>query len=261
MDLRIIVTGAASGIGEALARQITSGQGPVQARGLLLVDRDADRVQALANELGAASFACDVSAPDCGTRIAVAALARLGGIDALVSNAGIIQQAPLAELDIEAFDRIFAINTRATWLIAKAAYPHLRARGGVIVATGSISAAHPTPPLGAYAASKAALVMLMRQLANEWGADGIRCNCVSPGPTLTGITQAGYTDANLRRRREASMPLGRIGGPQDIADAIAFLLSPAARHITGIDLLVDGGLSTTLMTGAGAGSGHKAGAD
>jgi NAD(P)-dependent dehydrogenase (short-subunit alcohol dehydrogenase family) len=255
--MRIIVTGAASGIGEALARLLAA-EGPDGAPArMLLVDRDAARLEELAGALGASSLAADVGDPGCGEAIVAAALGALGGIDAVVSNAGIIQQSPLAELETEDWDRIFAINTRATWLLARAAYPHLRAAGGAIVATGSISASHPTPPLGAYAASKAALVMLVRQLANEWGRDGIRCNCVSPGPTMTGITKAGYSNQDLRRQREASLPLGRIGGPDDIADAIAFLLSPKARNITGIDLLVDGGLGTTLMTGSGAGSGHK----
>jgi NAD(P)-dependent dehydrogenase (short-subunit alcohol dehydrogenase family) len=224
---------------------------------MLLADRDEARLRALANSLGAACIAADVADPGCGDAIVAAALAELGGVDALVSNAGIIQRAPLAELEVADYDRMFAINARATWLIAKAAYPHLKQGGGSIVATGSISASHPTPPLGAYAASKAALVMLVKQLANEWGRDGIRVNSVSPGPTMTGITSTGYSNDELRQQREASLPLGRIAEPQEIASAILFLLSPEARYITGIDLLVDGGLSTTLMTGSGAGSGHQ----
>lgn len=254
--MRTIITGAASGIGLAVAEALAARSG-AERPAMLLVDRDEARLGELAGRLGAAAFAADVADPGCGEAIARAALAELGGIDALVSNAGIIHQAPLAELEVAEFDRIFAINTRATWLIAKAAYPHLRQGGGAIIATGSISGAHPTPPLGAYAASKAALVMLVRQLANEWGRDGIRVNSVSPGPTLTGLTRTGYSNEELRRQREESLPLGRIGDPADIAAAILFLLSPEARNITGIDLLVDGGLSTTLMTGSGAGGGHR----
>jgi NAD(P)-dependent dehydrogenase (short-subunit alcohol dehydrogenase family) len=254
--MRIIITGAASGIGEAVAKALAARAASDGVR-MLLADRDEARLRALAESLGAAWIAADVADPGCGDKIVAAAVAELGGVDALVSNAGIIQRAPLAELDVADYDRIFAINTRATWLIAKAAYPHLKQHGGAIVATGSISATHPTPPLGAYAASKAALVMLVRQLANEWGRDGIRVNSVSPGPTMTGITSSGYSNEELRRQREASLPLGRIAEPEEIAAAILFLLSPDARNITGIDLLVDGGLSTTLMTGSGAGSGHK----
>jgi NAD(P)-dependent dehydrogenase (short-subunit alcohol dehydrogenase family) len=256
--MRVIITGAASGIGEAAAKALAACS-PAQSHQMLLVDRDETRLRSLAEKLGAAPFKADVADPASGDTIVAAALEAMGGIDALVSNAGIIHQSTLAELNWTEFDRIFAINTRATWLIAKAAYPHLKHRGGAIVATGSISASHPTPPLGAYAASKAALVMLVKQLANEWGGDGIRVNSVSPGPTLTGLTRTGYSNEELRRQREASLPLGRIAEPDDIASAILFLLSTEARNITGIDLLVDGGLSTTLMSGSGAGSGHKGG--
>lgn len=257
--VRVIITGAASGIGEATARLLAGGRGPVTAESLLLVDRDLEKLSALSEDIGSKCrpFVCDVASPECGDLIVQEATGALGGIDAVVSNAGVIQTAPLADLEADEFDRIFAINARATWLIAKAAYPYLRASSGAIVATGSISAVHPTPPLGAYAASKAALQMLVRQMANEWGPDGIRCNSVSPGPTMTGLTQAGYANEDLKRSREATIPLRRIGTPQDIAEAVAFLLSPAARYINGIDLLVDGGLSTTLMTNSGAGSGHN----
>jgi NAD(P)-dependent dehydrogenase (short-subunit alcohol dehydrogenase family) len=254
--MRTIITGAASGIGLAVAESLAARSAP-ERPAMLLVDRDEAKLAELAARLGAAVVAADVADPGCGEAIARAAVAEMGGIDALVSNAGIIHQAPLAELEVAEFDRIFAINTRATWLIAKAAYPHLKQGGGAIIATGSISGMHPTPPLGAYAASKAALVMLVRQLANEWGRDGIRVNSVSPGPTLTGLTRTGYSNEELRRQREASLPLGRIGKPGDIAAAILFLLSAEARNITGIDLLVDGGLSTTLMSGSGAGGGHR----
>ena len=254
--MRIIITGAASGIGEAVARALRAQPDGGDHR-MLLVDRDRGRLEAVAEELSAVSVAVDLSEPESADAIVAAAAEAHGGIDTLVSNAGIIHQAPLAELTTVEFDRMFAINTRATWLLAKAAYPHLRRQGGAIVATGSISAHHPTAPLGAYAASKAALVMLVRQLANEWGRDSIRCNSVSPGPTLTGLTTVGYADEELRRQRERSLPLGRIAEPEDVASAILFLLSPAARNITGTDLLVDGGLSTTLMTSSGAGSGHR----
>lgn len=256
--MRTIVTGAAGGIGEAVARLHARRYGG-KSSNLFLVDRDSDRLNAVADELGAIAFAADLEQEGAGEAIVRAAVQGLGGIDAIVSNAGIIHQSPLAKLSTSDFDRIFAINTRATWLLAKAAYPELCMTRGTIVATGSISAFHPTPPLGAYAASKAALLMLMRQMANEWGPDGIRCNTVSPGPTMTGMTQAGYSDEDLRRRREASLPLRHIGEPEDIASAILFLLSPEARQITGTDLLVDAGLSTTLMSGSGTGSGHQVG--
>lgn len=259
--MRIIVTGAASGIGAAVARGLAAGRVMPGPHNLFLVDRDVAGLAAIAEEIGAAAatLAVDLADPTCGDMIARAAVNAMGGIDGLASNAGIIAGAPLATMEVGDFDRMIAINTRATWLIAKAAYPHLRdSGGGSIVATGSISASHPTPPLGAYSTSKAALLMLVRQMANEWGPDGIRCNTVSPGPTLTPMTAGGYADDARRRSRENGLPLRRLGAPEDIADAILFLLSDFARNITGIDLVADGGLSTTLMTASGAGSGQTA---
>lgn len=139
--------------------------------------------------------------------------------------------------------------------IGRALYPIMRDNGGgSIVATASISAFQATTPLGAYAPSKAALVMTMRQLANDWGPDGIRCNTVSPGPTLTGMTAAGYADAARRAPRSTGIPTRRASLAEDVANAVVFLRSDRARQVNGIDMLVDSGLSTTLMTASGAGS-------
>lgn len=257
--MRIVVTGAASGIGRAVVAELL-GQGQIAGpHQILLVDRDPDGLAALALQYGAAlgTLAVDVGAPDCGEKIATAAFSHMGGVDGLVSNAGAIRASSLTDVSVEDYDATFAVNARATWLIARALYPMMRdAGGGAIVATASMSAWQPTPALGAYAASKAALVMIMRQLANEWGPDGIRCNCVSPGPTLTAMTAVGYADQQRRDDRIAGIPTRRIGEPEDVANTIVFLLSQRARQINGVDILVDGGLSTTLMTASGAGSGQ-----
>jgi NAD(P)-dependent dehydrogenase (short-subunit alcohol dehydrogenase family) len=255
--MRVIITGAASGIGRAVAELIAATGGTSQ---LLLTDRDGDGLAAVAASIGekAASHVGDLSGLDCGDTIVAAALKHMGGIDAVVSNAGIIAGAPLVEQTADLFDRIFAINTRATWLLAKAAYPHLAASHGAFVATASMSATQPTPGLGFYSSSKAALLMLVRQLALEWGADRIRCNTVSPGPTYTPMTEAGYADAERRAQREAMIPLRKLGMAEDVANAILFLIGPQASHITGIDILVDGGMSNNLMPATGGGTGQKA---
>ena len=241
--LRAVITGAASGIGAATARRLAGADG---AR-LLLVDRAEEQLQRVAGELGAEALTVDLTLPDAGERVAAAARERLGGLDLLVSNAGAAISAPLVELSLEDWDLTFAINVRAAWLLAKAAYPLLRDAQGSLVVTASIAAREPAAPVGAYAASKAAVVMLVRQLAYEWGPDGIRCNCVSPGTTHTGMTDGTYSDPQRRSERASHLPLRRIAEPDEVAGVIAFLAGPDASYITGVDVLVDGGLGTSLL--------------
>jgi glucose 1-dehydrogenase len=256
--MRAVITGAASGIGRAVAEALAAGRLIPGEHRMLLVDRDAANLQQAAVPFGtsAAILVADVTKDDIGEVIARAATDHMGGIDAVASNAGIIVAGSLGSSPVEDYDRLFAINARANWIIAKALHPHLKASGGAFVATASMSAHQPTPGLGAYSASKAALLMLVRQLSVDWGPDGIRINSVSPGPTLTPMTAAGYADKGRRDQREAAIPLRKLGTAEDIANAILFLLSDFAGHITGIDLLVDGGMSNTLMIASGTGTGQ-----
>jgi NAD(P)-dependent dehydrogenase (short-subunit alcohol dehydrogenase family) len=256
--MRVVITGAASGIGRAVAEQLVSGGLIPGPHTLLLVDRDEANLTQAASALGGAAYilAADLTAPDAPAGIADTAARMLGGVDAVASNAGIILGGTLTELAEADFDRLFAINIRAHWRLAQALYPQLKASRGSFVATASMSAHQPTPALSGYSASKAALLMLIRQLSVEWGPDGIRCNSVSPGPTLTPMTAGGYADAGRRSQRESSIPLRKLGTAEDVAHAILFLMSRYAGHISGIDLLVDGGMSNTLMVASGAGSGQ-----
>jgi glucose 1-dehydrogenase len=180
-------------------------------------------------------------------RVVAEAVARFGGLDGLVSNAGVNRPGPLVDYPVEDWDRLFAVNTRATWLLAKAAHPALRASQGAIVAVASMSGTHVHPGLGAYAPSKAAVIMLVRVLAQELGREGIRVNSISPGMTRTGMSVRVYADPRIAKERDELVPLGRVAVPDDMAAVIAFLLSPDARYVNGHDLVVDGGLTGNLL--------------
>jgi len=123
----------------------------------------------------------------------------------------------------------------------------LKASRGAIVAVGSMSGSHPHANLGAYGPSKAALIMLVRVLAQELGREGIRVNAVSPGLVRTGMTAKVYADARVAAERDALVPLGRVATPEDVADVVAFLLGADARYVNGHDLVVDGGVSGNFL--------------
>jgi glucose 1-dehydrogenase len=186
----------------------------------------------------------DAEAPG---RAVATAIERYGGLDGVVSNAGINRPGRLVDYGVDDWDRMFAVNTRATWLLARAAHPALRASRGAIVAVASMSGSNAHANLGAYGPSKAAVIMLAKVLAQELGPDGIRVNTVSPGMVRTGMTAAVYTDERVAAERAALAPLGRVAAPEDIADVIAFLLGPDARYVTGHDLVVDGGVTGNLL--------------
>jgi NAD(P)-dependent dehydrogenase (short-subunit alcohol dehydrogenase family) len=252
--MRVLVTGAASGIGRAtcwrLARDAKArGQvGKVAAVDLAPSAALDELVQGL-RDLGVDGLPLygDMGTADAPARVVADALERFGGLDGLVSNAGINRPGPLVSYSVDDWDRLFAVNTRATWLLAKAAHPALMASGGAIVAVGSMSGTNPHAGLGAYGPSKAAVIMLSRVLAQEFGWDGIRVNTVSPGMVRTGMTARVYADERVGRERDALVPLGRVATSEDIADVIAFLLGPDARYVNGQDLVVDGGVAGNLL--------------
>ncbi len=252
--LRALVTGATGGIGRATCFALVDS---ARERGLRPViaaaaSRPGPALDALVADLaarGADAFGlhADLSDAEACRRLAADAIERCDGLDVLVSNAGIARGAPLATLDPADWDAVFAIDVRATWLLAQAAHPALAPTRGAIVAVGSISAHYPFPGLGAYSPAKAALVMLCRQLAQEWAADGIRVNSVSPGLIRTPLTEPIYRDPEILRRRQEAVPLGRIGTPEDVARAVVHLAGPGAGYVTGVDLRLDGGLGDRVL--------------
>ncbi len=249
--MRAIITGAARGIGRAICLRLA--RDAVNAGGVKLVvtDQHADELNSLIEEiefLGGSAIAVtgDMSDPAF-PEVVVGAAQALGGLDALVSNAGFAIPGPLATYELANWDKVFAVHVRAPWLLAKAAYPALKESRGAIVVTASISGTNAQAPLGAYSPSKAAALMLVRQLANEWGPDGIRVNAFSPGLTMTPGTAAAYASPTAIAQREARVPLRRMAQVDDMAGVVAFLLSKDAAYVHGVDLLVDGGLSNTVM--------------
>ncbi len=238
-----LVTGASSGIGRSIAEQLAAA-----GSDLVVVARRRDRLDELAAELrglGAEAVPLygDMGTADAPGRVVSEAVERFGGLDGLVSNAGVNRPGPLVEYAVEDWDWLFAVNTRATWLLAKAAYPALKESRGAIVAVGSMSGSNAHAGLGAYGPTKAAVIMLARVLAQELGRDGIRVNSVSPGMVRTGMTERVYADQEVAAARDALVPLGRVATPEDIANVIAFLLGPDARYVNGHDLIVDGGVA------------------
>lgn len=253
--MRALVTGASEGIGGAVCRKLVADavKRGEDAAILLTVRRLRPEVEALAADLRAqgahAEIALgDLADPDTPQRFVDRALALCGGLDAVVSNAGMMGPAPLTELTVEGWDRLFAVNTRATWLLARAAHGALAESRGSLVAVASMSGVQPHPGGGAYSATKAALIMLIRQIAQEWGPQGIRANAVSPGMTRTPLTERIYADAGVAARRDALVPLGRVARPDDIAGVVGFLVGPDSAHLTGENITVDGGYASSIMS-------------
>lgn len=247
--MRVVITGASRGIGRATALKLAAGG----AKSLTLCDvAYLDELESLAGKLRATGCAvrtlkADMAKPSEPAKLIAAAAKAMGGIDAIVGNAGITAPARLVDLDLATWDRVFDINLRANWLLAKAAHPHLRKSKGAIVMLASMAGVVPQLPTGAYSPAKAALVMLTQMMAMEWASDGIRANAVCPGFVHTSMTDAIYRQRKLARGRARLVPLGRVATPDDIADAIAFLLGPQASYITGQALLVDGGLVQSIL--------------
>ena len=247
--MRVLVTGAASGIGRATCLRLArDAKAQGRAGKIAAVDVASspglDGVVAELKALGAETLPLhsDMSTAEGPARAVAEAVKGFGGLDGLVSNAGINRPGLL-----EDWDRMFAVNTRATWLLAKAAHEALKASRGAIVAIASMSGGNPHANLGAYGPSKAAVIMLVRVLAQELGRDGIRVNSVSPGMVRTGMTAKVYADPRVAAERDALVPLGRVATPEDIADVVAFLLGQDSRYINGHDLVVDGGVAGNFL--------------
>lgn len=250
----VLITGATGGMGRAIATAFATAFAPqggvTLSLGASRPGEALDQLVADMQALGARAtgLSADLTdAADC-QRLVAQAQAFGGDLSTLVSNAGASGPDRLADMSVERWDRTFALNTRATFVLAQGARAGLSRTRGSIVAIASMSGLHPHPGYGAYSSAKAALVMLCRQIAQEWAADGIRANAVCPGMIRTPLTEPVYQDADTKARREALVPAGRIGRAQDVANAVMYLAGPGASYVTGQALVVDGGVSDHMLT-------------
>lgn len=255
VDVRVddrvaVVTGASRGIGEAIARELLA----AGARGVVVTGRRAETIAAVAEALGprAVGLAGNVADEEHARAAVALAVERFGACDLLVNNAGTNPSAgALMDVDLGAVDRTWDVNLRAPLVWTRAAWHGwMREHGGAVVSIGSIGGLGPSPFIGAYNVSKAALHHLTRQLAHEL-APGVRVNAVAAAIVRTRLSSALWTDAP--DVVAAMHPLGRLGEPEDVARAVVFLCSDAASWMTGVVLPVDGGVSgaTSALSGPG----------
>ncbi|NYI08241.1 2,3-dihydro-2,3-dihydroxybenzoate dehydrogenase [Allostreptomyces psammosilenae] len=254
-----LVTGAAAGIGAAVARGLA-----LEGVAVTAADLDAEGVHTVAEAIRAGggevcAQPLDVTDPDAVERVLDAVESRFGPVDILVNVAGVLTPGPVVETTDEAWTRTFAVNATGVFHTSRAvARRMVPRRRGHIVTVASNAAGTPRAGMAAYAASKAAAAHFTRCLGLELAPHGIRCNTVSPGSTDTAMQRALWPEEARRDPRaeraalekvlvgdlaafRTGVPIGRIAQPEDIADAVLFVLSDRARHVVMEDLYVDGG--------------------
>jgi NAD(P)-dependent dehydrogenase (short-subunit alcohol dehydrogenase family) len=231
----VIVTGAAQGIGAAIARRLAR-----EGWTVACADLEADALTAIATEIEGLAVACDVGNESDVERLIAVTRARCGCVSAIVSNAGISRFAPMHETTLEAWNRVLTTNLTAAFLLARAAAADLKQARGSIVTIASTRAHMSEPDTLAYSASKGGLVALTHALAMTLAPE-VRVNCISPGWIDSGKS------GPLKPRDHAQHPVGRVGQPEDIAAAASYLLSDDAGFMTGAELILDGGMTRKMI--------------
>jgi NAD(P)-dependent dehydrogenase (short-subunit alcohol dehydrogenase family) len=237
-----LVTGAARGIGHAIAGRLAR-----DGWAVTLLDADRDAVEAAAATVpGSSAVSADIR-DEAEVSRAFDAVGR--AVDLVVNNAGIVRFGPLLDLDRADFEAVVAVNLVGTFTVAREAARRMIAAGitGSIVNITSMNGVAPGPNGGAYGATKAAIALLTQQMAIEWGGRGIRVNAVAPGLILAGMSDPIYADPTTRAARESKVPLARLGTAEDVAAMVAFLGSDDASYVTGQNILVDGGVTMSMI--------------
>jgi NAD(P)-dependent dehydrogenase (short-subunit alcohol dehydrogenase family) len=234
-----IITGGASGIGKATCEVLAR-----DGYRVAVIDRDELGAHAVADEIGGEAYALDVTDERAVLGVFERAAAALGGaVDALATPAGIVDTTPFLELDAEKFLRVFEINVIGTYLAIREAVKYMRP-GARICTVASVAGKRGGGLTGtaAYAASKGAVLALTRTAARSLAKRGIAVNSVAPGPVLTPMVEETFLNQAHRERVEGMTLLKRSAEPIEIAEAIAWLLSPAASYVNGETLTIDGGI-------------------
>lgn len=237
-----LVTGAGGGFGEGIARLFAA-----EGARVVCADLRGDAAERVAGEVGGTAVAGDVSRGDDVRRMVETAVERLGGLDVVVNNAGTTHRnRPMLEVDEAGFDRVYAVNVKSIYWMAQAAVPQFRrqGRGGSIVNVSSTAGIRPRPGLVWYNGSKGAVNIVTQCMATELAPDRIRVNAVCPVIGATNLLEEfmGAPDTPENRARFlATIPLGRMSTPADIANACLWLAEDSSEFITGVLLPVDGG--------------------
>lgn len=242
--MKALVTGGSSGIGRAVAVKLAREGAQVVATGRRR--RELERTAAGAPEGGRIEvLVADLAGEEGREGCIRQAVAALGGLDILVNGAGILEGGSMESTGLEDWDRTMEINVRSLFHLTRLALPHLDQGRGSITNISSVAGLRPYPGLLAYCVSKAAVDQMTRCLSLELAPRGIRVNAVNPGVVRTNLHLAGGMSeenyAAFLERSKGTHPIGRVGTPEEIADAVAFLASPGSGWITGITLSVDGG--------------------
>jgi NAD(P)-dependent dehydrogenase (short-subunit alcohol dehydrogenase family) len=239
-----VVTGAAGGIGSVVTRSAVEAGYRVAAW-----DVDADGLARLAADVGESVTTAVV---DVGDQAAVeSAAAALPEAPALVvNNAGVVRFGPLLDLSVADWTTVLGVNLTGTFVVARTlARRMIPAGGGAVVNVASVNGMTAAVDAGAYTSSKAGVARLTEQMALEWAGRGLRVNAVAPGLIDAGMSDAVNADPDIRDRRSAAVPLGRLGAAQDVADVVLFLASDRAAYVTGQTITVDGGLVRAALSG------------